>query len=282
MKTAHNTAPERAAWRDVLYRIIFEANTKVGKLFDELLIVSILASVLAVMLDSVGSIRGRYGTFLHAVEWFFTLIFTVEYILRLLTAPRPFRYATSFFGGVDLLGVIPTYLSLLIPGSRYLFVIRILRVLRIFRILKLARYVSESKELMQGLRAGRRKIAVFLFAILTLVVIMGSLIFIIEGEENGFTSIPRSIYWAVVTITTVGYGDIAPKTDVGQVLAAIIMILGYSIIAVPTGIITAEISQAHRKKSSITCPSCKSAEHDVDAEYCKRCGANLDHGRRSS
>ena len=276
---AANRTTSRAAWRDKLYKIIFEADTRAGKLFDELLIVSILVSVFVVMLDSVGSIRARYAVLLHGVEWFFTILFTIEYLLRLITAVRPLRYATSFFGGVDLLGVIPTYLSLIIPGSQYLFVIRILRVLRIFRIMKLARYVSESKALMQGLRAGRRKIAVFLFTIMVLVVIMGSFIFIIEGEENGFTSIPRSIYWAIVTITTVGYGDISPKTDIGQVLAAMIMVLGYSIIAVPTGIITAEIAQTYRKRgNNKICPSCKADDHDTDAVFCKQCGGKLERG----
>lgn len=266
-----------AGWRIALYRVIFEADTPAGKLFDVTLIVVILLSVVAVMLDSVASIREPYGDFLYGLEWFFTVLFTVEYILRLLCVGSPLRYARSFFGVVDLLAVLPTYLSLLVPGSQYLLVIRILRILRIFRVLKLVRYVQEARVLGAALLASRRKIFVFLFTVLTLVVVFGSVIFLIEGEENGFTSIPQSIYWAIVTLTTVGYGDISPKTAPGQLLASLIMVIGYSIIAVPTGIVTVELASAmrERRKLARVCPQCLAEGHDDDALHCKYCGAEL-------
>jgi voltage-gated potassium channel len=259
-----------------LYTIIFQAHTPAGKWFDVILIVSILLSVTAVMLDSVGSVNKSHGSLLYSVEWFFTILFTVEYILRLACVGTPMKYATSFFGIIDLLAVIPTYLSLVIPGSQYLIVIRVLRVLRIFRVLKLVQYIREANLLMKALRASSRKIIVFLFTVLTLVIIFGSLMYLIEGTENGFTSIPQSVYWAIVTLTTVGYGDISPQTGIGQALAALIMIIGYSIIAVPTGIITVEISRAAKGKNAHdVCPSCGSGSHDNDAAYCKYCGAKL-------
>ncbi len=263
-------------WRKILFEIIFEAETPAGKWFDIVLIICISLSVLTVMLDSVSSIRARCGQFLYAAEWFFTILFTIEYILRLLCVRKPIRYAVSVFGIVDLLAILPTYTSLLFFGSRHLAVVRILRVLRIFRVLKMGHHTKEATLLRKALYASRRKILVFLFAVLTLVVIIGSVIYIIEGEENGFTSIPRSVYWAVVTLTTVGYGDISPNTGPGQFLAAIVMILGYSIIAVPTGIVTVELSQAYTDKStSQACPNCSSEGHDRDAQYCKFCGAKL-------
>ncbi|MBN2467132.1 MAG: ion transporter [Deltaproteobacteria bacterium] len=261
-------------WRKRLYEIIFQSDTPAGKGFDVVLIVSIVLSVIVVMLDSVGSWRSLSGNLFYLLEWIFTLLFTVEYILRLLCAGRPLGYATSFFGIVDLLAVLPTYLSVFLPGSQYLIVIRVLRVLRLFRVLKLAQYVSEAKILMQALHGSRRKVTVFLFAVLTVVVIFGALMYLVEGEENGFTSIPKSIYWAIVTLTTVGYGDISPNTTAGQVLAAMIMILGYSIIAVPTGIFTVEISRAYQRKDW-SCPVCASRSHDHDALYCKYCGTKL-------
>jgi len=264
-------------WKRRLYTVIFESDTPMGRLFDVLLIASILASVVAVMLDSIGPIRMRYGRVLYAVEWFFTALFTVEYVLRLLSVGRPKKYATSFFGVVDFLGIIPTYLSIIFPGSRYFLVIRILRVLRVFRVLRLVSFMGESRMLMQALRASRRKIAVFLFAVLTLVVVLGSLIYVVETEENGFTSIPQSIYWAIVTLTTVGYGDVSPKTVLGQVIASIVMITGYGIIAVPTGIVTVEMTQAARRNiSARVCPSCSAEGHDADARFCKYCGAQLE------
>jgi voltage-gated potassium channel len=263
-------------WRDVLFEIIFEADTPAGKWFDLILIMSILLSVAAVMLDSVNSINANYGRLLHAVEWFFTILFTVEYILRLVCVGKPMRYAVSFFGIVDLLAILPTYTSLLFPSSRYLLVVRILRVLRIFRVLKLGHHTKEATMLRKALYASRRKILVFFSAVLTLVVIIGSLMYVIEGQQGGFTSIPRSVYWAVVTLTTVGYGDISPQSAPGQLLAALVMILGYSIIAVPTGIVTAELSRAHAAESSRqACPSCSAEGHDRDARYCKFCGAKL-------
>ena len=268
--------PPSGGWRGRLHEIIFEAETPAGRAFDVALIGLILLSVLAVMLESVGGVRRRYGPALYAVEWTFTLLFTLEYALRLLSVRRPLRYAASFYGVVDLLAIVPTYLSLLVPGGHYLLVVRILRLLRVFRVLKLAAHLSEADVLMRALRASRRKISVFLLTVLTLVVIIGTLLYVIEGEENGFTSIPVSIYWAIVTLTTVGYGDISPKTPAGQTLAAVVMIIGYGIIAVPTGIVTVEIAQAARKVvSTQACPECGSEGHDADAVYCKYCAARL-------
>ncbi|MCD4688404.1 MAG: ion transporter [Desulfuromonadaceae bacterium] len=272
----YETPQQRNGWRTVLHEVIFEADTPTGKGFDVLLIVSILASVAAVMLDSMGAVQLQYGQLLLVIEWVFTLLFTVEYILRLLCVGRPLKYVVSFYGVVDLLAIIPTYLSLILPGSQYLLVIRILRILRIFRILKLVSYLGEARLLMQALRASGRKVAVFLFTVLTLVVIFGSLMYVIEGAANGFTSIPRSIYWAIVTLTTVGYGDISPQTALGQALASLVMILGYAIIAVPTGIVTVEMSQTFsRKVSTQACPECSAEGHEADASHCKYCGATL-------
>ncbi len=259
-----------------LHEIIFEADTPAGKWFDLLLILSILASVLVVMLDSVAQVKVRYGAYLYRLEWGFTLLFTLEYLLRLSCVKNPGRYAVSFLGLVDLLAILPTYLSLMLPGSQYMIVIRILRVLRVFRVLKLAPYVGETAILIRALLASRRKITIFLLTILTLVVIFGSLMYLVEGADNGFTSIPRSIYWAIVTMTTVGYGDISPKTNLGQALASVIMILGYAIIAVPTGIVTAELSQASQKKiSTQACPACMAHGHELDAVFCKFCSERL-------
>lgn len=262
-------------WRNTLYTIIFEADTPAGKLFDEVLIFTILLSVIVVMLDSVSGIAVAYGGLFYILEWVFTILFTVEYFLRLICVGRPLRYATSFFGIIDLLAILPTYLSLLLPGSRYLVVIRSLRLLRIFRVLKLVQYVGEADLLMRALRASRRKITLFLFAVLNLVVILGSFMYVIEGAESGFTSIPRSIYWAIITLTTVGYGDIVPVTNLGQALASVIMIIGYSIIAVPTGIVTSEITFASKNLNGRVCQSCSFEGHDSDAKFCKRCGAEL-------
>ena len=270
----NNSASNRIRFR--LHEIIFEADTPAGKLFDVLLILSIVVSVVLVMLDSVSSIQQSYGDLLYLGEWVFTILFTIEYILRLYSVGRPISYATSFFGVVDLLAILPTYLSIVFPGTQYFLVIRVLRVLRVFRVLKLVQYVSEARILMQAMRASRRKITVFLFVVLTLVVIFGSLMYIIEDPQSGFTSIPRSIYWAIVTLTTVGYGDISPKTGLGQTLASFIMIIGYGIIAVPTGIVTAELTQSYRQSvSTQACPQCSSEGHDPDAEFCKYCGSIL-------
>jgi voltage-gated potassium channel len=227
------------------------------------------------MLDSISSLRAVYGDYLVIIEWFFTILFTIEYVMRLLCIGSPLKYAKSFFGVVDLLAILPTYVSLLIPGSQYLIAIRILRILRVFRVLKLVQYMQESQVITQALWASRRKISVFLFAVFTLVIVFGSLMYIIEGEENGFTSIPKSTYWAIVTLTTVGYGDLSPKTNVGQIIAAVIMILGYSIIAVPTGIVSAEIAFTRRRVTHMVCPECSSEDHSPDARYCKDCGTKL-------
>lgn len=262
-------------WRQLLHEVIFEADTAAGKTFDVLLIFCILASVAAVMLDSVAGVRAQFGDVLFAAEWAFTLLFTVEYCLRLLSVGRPLKYATSFFGVVDLLAIVPTYLSLVLPGSQYLLVIRVLRILRIFRILKLVQYMGEASQLMQAMRASRRKIGVFLFTVLTLVVIFGALMYLVEGEANGFTSIPRSIYWAIVTMTTVGYGDISPQTPLGQFCASFIMVMGYGIIAVPTGIVTVEMAQTFGAVSTQACPECSAEGHDIDAVHCKYCGSLL-------
>lgn len=263
-------------WRARLHEIIFEADTPAGKTFDILLIICIVASVVAVMLESAAPIRARHGRMLHDIEWFFTILFTIEYILRLICIGRPVKYATSFFGIVDLLAVIPTYLDLLVPGSRFLLVIRILRLLRIFRVLKLVQYVHDSDMLLIAIRASRRKITVFLFAVVTVSVIMGSLMYVIEGEAHGFTSIPLSVYWAIVTMTTVGYGDLSPATSLGQTVAAALMILGYSIIAVPTGIVSAEMARSRFTRiTTQSCPQCSAEGHDADASHCKHCGSLL-------
>lgn len=259
-----------------LHEVVFEADTPAGKTFDVVLIVSIICSVMTVIVESVGSIRAVYGQYLYLAEWFFTILFTVEYLLRLFCVGRPLRYATSFFGIVDLLAVLPTYASIFIPGSQSLIAIRILRLLRIFRIFKLSTYLSEAKIITAALRASFKKISVFLVAVLTIVLIIGAAMYVIEGEEHGFTSIPTAIYWAIVTLTTVGYGDISPHTPVGKALACVVMIIGYSIIAVPTGIVSVEMGQAIRMGvSTQSCPQCSSEGHDQDAKYCKNCGAEL-------
>jgi voltage-gated potassium channel len=276
MVTSHTPSRDWPHWRSCLHEIIFEADTFSGKLFDIVLIISILISVVLVMADSVADIHAKWGRQLYLCEWLFTILFTIEYLLRLLCIQKPRLYAVSFFGLVDLLAILPTYFSLLIPGSQYLLIIRILRVLRIFRIFKLVQYLKEARVLMAALKASGRKIAVFLFTILNLVVIFGSLMYLIEDAEHGFTSIPKSIYWAIVTLTTVGYGDIAPHTLLGQALSSLIMIIGYGIIAVPTGIVTVELSQAFKKKvTTQSCPTCSGEGHDLDAVHCKHCGAKL-------
>ena len=264
--------------KDAIRIIIFEAHTQAGKAFDVGLIICILLSVLAIMLDSVGAINARYGNWLYAIEWFFTILFTIEYGLRLWCIQHTGAYARSFYGVVDLVCIIPTYLSVLFPGTQYLLVVRVLRVLRVFRVLRMVRYVGEARQLSQALRASKRKIVVFVSTVAALVVVFGSLMYLIEGEANGFTSIPRSIYWAVITMTTVGYGDITPQTPLGQAFASIVMILGYGIIAVPTGIVTMELSEAARQSANTrTCPECSAEGHTREADYCSRCGGDL-HG----
>lgn len=263
-------------WRAKAHEIIFESDTRAGKAFDVALILAILSSVAVVMLESVEAQRARFGPTLRAAEWTFTILFTVEYVLRLFCVGRPARYALSFFGVVDLLAIVPTYLSVLVPGAQYAIVVRTLRILRIFRVLKLGHHLSETELLVRALVRSRRKITVFLFAVFTLVVILGSLMYLVEGREHGFTSIPRGVYWAIVTLTTVGYGDISPQTGLGQALAAGVMVLGFAIIAVPTGIVTAELARPPGEAvSGQACPQCACEGHAADAAYCRRCGAGL-------
>ena len=266
--------------RERLGDIIFETDTPVARGFDVALLWAILLSVGLVVLESVASIRARYGGTLRAFEWGFTLLFTVEYAARVWTARRPWRYVRSFYGVIDLLAIVPTYLSVVLTGSQYLIVIRAMRLLRVFRVLKATRYLGEAGVLARALRASREKITVFLVTVLTMVLIIGSAMYLIEGPAHGFDSIPVSIYWAIVTLTTVGYGDIAPGTAPGKLLSAVVMILGYAIIAVPTGIVTTELSRASRppEPSPRVCASCGATGHVADARYCRRCGAPLEAG----
>ncbi len=265
--------------RDILHRIIFEADTPLGKTFDILLLVFIMLSVFVVMLDSVPKIHSTMPDIFYGIEWFFTIAFTIEYALRIYTVKKPFKnYIFSFYGIIDFLAILPTYLSIIIVGSQYLMVIRIFRMIRVFRILKLGRFVGATELLKNSFMASRHKILVFLEVVLTVVFLMGSLMYLIEGPESGFTSIPRGIYWAIVTLTTVGYGDIAPVTVLGQFMASLVMILGYAIIAVPTGIITVEMQKAEQKKQALNtqvCSNCYYDNHDDDALFCKRCGSKL-------
>jgi len=263
--------------RERLHEIIFEADTPLGRAFDVALLWAIVLSVITVMLESVSEVRETHGAALAASEWFFTILFTIEYVLRLVSVRKPLGYAGSFFGVVDLVSILPTYLSLLIPGAQSLLVIRSLRLLRVFRVLKLAHFVGEAKILRAALRSSMPKITVFLWTVLTVVVIVGTLMYMIEGKESGFDNIPLSIYWAIVTMTTVGYGDIAPVSVLGRALAAVLMIMGYGVIAVPTGIVSVELSQAARKTRVTTqsCPVCSAEGHDEDAAHCKYCGAKL-------
>jgi voltage-gated potassium channel len=264
------------ALRARLHEIIFEADTPEGRLFDLLLLVAILASVTVVVLDSVASVRARIGPTLRALEWGFTILFTIEYLLRLASVRRPLRYARSAYGLIDLIAILPSYVSLAFPGGQSLLAIRLLRLLRVFRVLKLAEYLRESRTLVQALRASWRKIAVFLMAVMTIVVVVGTMMYVIEGERHGFTSIPISIYWAVVTLTTVGYGDLAPATTLGRALAVVLMLTGYGIIAVPTGIVTAELTRAAVQPiSTQACPACGAGGHEADAVYCRKCGTRL-------
>ena len=262
--------------RAQMHEVIFEADTPAGKVFDVLLLWTILCSVAVVVLESVFENRLQYGKLFLILEWGFTLIFTVEYVLRLFCVTKPVKYARSFFGVVDLLAIMPTYMSLFVEGTQSLMVIRALRLLRIFRVLKLATYLGEANFLLSALREARRKIIVFLGALAVMVVIVASLMYLIEGTEGGFVDIPTAIYWCVVTITTVGYGDIVPQTILGRTLAALLMIMGYAIIAVPTGIVSSELSKkAIKGISTQACLACSSEGHDTDAIYCKKCGAAL-------
>ena len=276
MQAEPRTPYPHSAWRERWYRIIFEAETPAGKRFDVVLLVLIVVSILAVVAESVRAVSETLGPELRGVEWTLTVLFTLEYLARLLTAPRPLRYARSFLGIIDLLALLPTYLSLVLDGSQALLVVRALRLLRVFRILKLYRYFHEVEALVLALRRSRTKIVVFLLAILTIVLIMGSTMYVVEGAENGFSSIPQGMYWAVVTITTVGYGDIAPKTVLGQTVAALAMVLGYAVIIIPTGIFSYELSRAAALGTQgRPCGRCNISDHELDALYCRRCGERL-------
>ncbi|WP_461630543.1 ion transporter [Labilibaculum euxinus] len=262
--------------KDRLYEIIFEADTKSGKIFDIALLIVIILSILLVVLESVPSIERDYHDVLKLSEWLITGIFSLEYMLRIWIVQKPKAYIFSFYGIIDLLSVLPSYLGLVIVGTHGFMVIRALRLLRIFRILKLNRYIKEGAIIVRALRQSRIKISVFLFAVLTMVIIIGTIMYLIEGGENGFTSIPRGIYWAVVTLTTVGYGDISPTTSLGQFFASFVMIIGYAIIAVPTGIVTVELSKQNSKDASTqVCPNCLADNHTEDALYCNQCGKKL-------
>lgn len=262
-------------FKNRLYEVIFESDTRAGRIFDEILLVTILLSVIVVMLESISGIRLSYGSYLRAIEWGLTIIFTIEYLLRVYVSPRKRVYIFSFYGVIDLLAIIPTYLLLLLPGTQYLVIIRIIRLMRIFRIMKLVRYTRALRFMLLSLRASRFKIGIFMLLLLLIVTIMGSIMYLIEGGQNGFDSIPRSIYWAIITLTTVGYGDIVPQTVAGQALASFIMMLGYSIIAVPTGIISIEMSRIKLIENTQVCHNCGLDYHDDDAVYCKRCGAKM-------
>lgn len=267
----------RGGFRARLGDVIFETDTPLARGFDAAVLAAIVASVVLVSLESVASVRARWGGTLQALEWTFTVVFTIEYAARLWTAEKPLRYARSFYGIIDLLAIVPTYVSLLLVGSQYLVVVRALRLLRVFRVFKASRYLGEASVLMRALRASREKITVFLVTVLTVVLVIGSVMYIVEGPAHGFDSIPVSIYWAIVTLTTVGYGDIAPGTALGKTLSALVMVLGYGIIAVPTGIVTTEISRASAasRTLSLRCPSCGAGDHATDAVHCRICGEAL-------
>jgi voltage-gated potassium channel len=275
---AFQKAEKGSDFRTELYEVIFEADTSRGKAFDVILLITIMASVIVASLESVQRLGDKYGDIFLILEWIFTIFFTIEYIFRLYCVYRPLKYATSFFGVIDLLAILPTYLSLIVAGTHYLIVIRILRLLRIFRIFKLIGYLKQGQIIVAALRASRQKIIVFLFFVLLLVAVIGSILYVVEGRTNeGFSSIPQSIYWAIVTLTTVGYGDISPQTSLGKFIAAFVMILGYAIIAVPTGIVSAEFIQKHGDDSiNIACRNCGKEGHERNANFCKYCGFKLD------
>ncbi|XLY86579.1 ion transporter [Ectopseudomonas mendocina] len=268
---------KRQSWRQRLYIIIFETSTPAAQRFDNWLLVTILASLVVVMLDSIEHFHNQYADVFGALEWFFTALFAIEYGLRLYSSPKPMRYAFSFFGLVDLLAVLPAILALMFADAQYLMIVRVIRMIRIFRVLKLRQYLTQANFLLVALRGSKQKIVVFLVSVSTLVTVYGALMYVIEGPANGFTSIPISIYWAVVTLTTVGFGDITPQTPIGQMLATLVMITGYSIIAVPTGIFTAELANAMRLEGQMEhdCPHCRKKQHEYNASFCSRCGGAL-------
>ncbi len=262
-------------FKEELYEIIFEAETPAGKAFDITLLWAILLSILTVILESVSSIQAQFGEVLRTIEWIFTILFTIEYLSRIYVIRNPSSYIFSFLGIIDLLAILPTYLSIFLVGSQYFLAVRIIRLLRVFRIFKLSRYLGEADILKRALRASFHKITVFVLAVISIVIITGTLMYLVEGPAHGFTSIPISIYWSIVTLTTVGYGDIAPQTVLGQTLASFIMIMGYGIIAVPTGIVTSELTRAQKPASTRVCPHCLREGHDADAVYCKYCSTSL-------
>ena len=274
-------------WKTKLHEIIYEADTPSGKLFDIVLLVTIIASIILVMLESVNSIDANYHSILNISEWIITILFSIEYIARIITVKKPLNYIFSFYGVIDLLSTIPKYISLIFGGIHALAALRALRLLRVFRILKLARYLGASNNLVSALKASRAKIFVFLFAVLILSIIFGTIMYMVEGEENGFTNIPKSVYWCIVTLTTVGFGDIAPQTPLGQLIATFIMILGYGIIAVPTGIVSAEYTNQSKPKpvsekdllnlNTQSCPNCSAENHKDNAGFCYKCGHKLNH-----
>ena len=270
---------EYSAWRKKLHDIIYEADTPTGKVFDVTLLILILLSIVFVMIESVRGLPPNVYDLLYIGEWVITIFFTIEYILRIITVKKPWNYIFSFYGIIDFLATIPLYLSFILAGSNYLLTLRALRLLRVFRILKITRYIGESNKLKIALLQSRAKILVFLFAVLITAVIAGTLMYLIEGEENGFTSIPRSVYWTIVTLTTVGYGDISPATPLGQLIASIIMILGYGIIAVPTGIVSAQYTRGKDKDyvhvNTQACPNCNASKHRDEADFCYHCGEEL-------
>ncbi len=270
-------AINKDSWRSKIFKIIYHSDTPAGKWFDIMLIAFIVISVLTIILDSVNQLHVDYGSVFYILEWFFTIVFTIEYILRIISVRKPIKYVFSFFGIVDILSILPTYLSLFFVGAQTLLVIRILRVLRIFRILKLAHYSEQMQTLTRAIRNSRHKLFVFFFFIATVLVLFGSVMYLIEGPENGFTSIPHGIYWAVVTMTTVGYGDIAPHTALGRGVASLIMLTGFSIIAIPTGIFAAELNKESRRsrKLSRKCEACGLVGHTENASYCRNCGVEL-------
>ncbi|WMI65475.1 ion transporter [Aestuariibaculum sp. YM273] len=280
--------PQDKKWRTKLHEIIYEADTPAGKLFDVVLLIVILASILLVMLESVKSIDSKYHNILNISEWIITILFSIEYIARIITVRKPFKYIFSFYGIIDLLSTIPKYISLFFGGIHALAALRALRLLRIFRILKLARYLGASLRLLSALRSSRAKISVFLFTVVIIAIILGTIMYLVEGEENGFTNIPKSVYWCIVTLTTVGFGDIAPQTPLGQFIASLVMILGYGIIAVPTGIVSAEYTSQSKKDkkekdkvktplhlNTQVCENCSTENHRDDAEFCYHCGHKL-------
>lgn len=269
--------PQKSNWKHKLHEIIYEADTSEGKLFDIILLIAILASIILVMLESVDSFDAKYHDSLIIGEWIITILFSLEYIFRIISIKKPTKYIFSFFGIIDFLSTIPIYLSLIYAGSQGLVALRALRLLRVFRILKLARYIGASNKLLLALKASKAKIAVFLFFVLIVCIILGTVMYMIEGAENGFNNIPKSIYWAIVTLTTVGFGDIAPQTPLGQLISSVIMILGYSIIAIPTGIVSSEMTKTpdEHNTSTQSCPNCLKEKHREKAVFCYNCGSLL-------